>query len=375
MNILLSKLSFIILLVSCYDLYYPPFGRVLDYLSLFLILFYIVKKEFFYNYKIFLYLIAPFSFGILFFNDIKSVIGILFGITFGCVFYIYYKERESITPFLLVSIIMVLFFFIQLFTFKFFNFYIDFTSILQTIPSRNYIESIDYFRASGLFQEPNSYCVFAFMMVTILLYTNMQHRLKDLTIILLISTLMISNSLWGMVLSVGLIGLLLLRKKYKYVLSIVIILFVTQSIWLENRTEYRIKNVFIESTVQERYVGSKFTVINNEQLKKTFDEERHSVIFKIKNFILGYGSSSYGFQVKYGANGISYLLFNFGLFGLVIFLYYVYYLDNTKYKQKLIITLFLLTSYPYFTYALFWVWFVVMYLESIEKFKKRVVYC
>ena len=56
-------------------------------------------------------------------------------------------------------------------------------------------------------------------------------------------------------------------------------------------------------------------------------------------------------------------------------LYYVYYLDDTKYKQKLIITLFLLTSYSYFTYAIFWVWFVVMNFESINKFKKRIVNC
>ena len=73
---------------------------------------------------------------------------------------------------------MSIIFLIQLLSFKVLNFYIDFTTILGSIPSRNYIEETDFFRASGLFQEPNSYCVFAFMMSTILLYT------KDIKILL-----------------------------------------------------------------------------------------------------------------------------------------------------------------------------------------------
>lgn len=371
MNSLLNKSLFIVLFISLYDLYYSPFGRVFDYMAFILLFLFIVKKELVVKYKLFLYFIAPFSFGILFFNDIKSVMAILFGILFAYMFYIYYQKNKTIIPFIWISIFMPILFLIQLFTFKFFAFHIDFTSILNSIPSRNYIEEINFFRASGLFQEPNSYCVFSFMMSTILLYTKYEHKYKDIAVVLLISTMIISNSLWGMVLAIGLTGLLILRKKYKYVLSMVLVLIVTQSIWLENKTKYRITNVFIESTVQERYIGSKFTEIDNQQINELLVKENDSMIPKIKNFILGYGSSSYGFQVKYGANGISYLLFNFGLFGLLLFLYYVYYLDHTKYKQKLIITLFLLTSYPYFTYAIFWVWFVVMNFESIEKFIKQ----
>lgn len=365
----------LLFLIGVFDLYYSPFGRIFDYVAFLLVFIFIAKKELLSNYKILLYLIAPFSFGILFFNDIKSVIGILFGISFGYIFYIYYQKNQSIIPFVWVSIFMSIIFLIQLFTFKFFGFYIDFTTILGSLSSRNYIEETDFFRASGLFQEPNSYCVFAFMMSTILLYTKYEHKYKNIALVLLISTMIISNSLWGMLLGIGLIGLFILRKEYKYILTVTLVLIVTQSIWLENRTKYRITNVFIESTVQERYVGSKFTEIDNEQINNLLVKENDSIILKIKNFVLGYGSSSYGFQVKYGANGISYLLFNFGLFGLILFLYYVYYLDDTKYKQKLIITLFLLTSYPYFTYAIFWVWFVVMNFDSINKFKKRIVNC
>ncbi len=375
MHFLLDKFLILILFVCLYDLYFSPFGRIFDYMAFLLLFIFIVKKELLINYKILLYLIVPFSFGVLFFNDVKSVIGILFGVFFGYIFYIYYQKNQSIIPFVWISIFMSIIFLIQLLSFKVLNFYIDFTTILGSLSSRNYIEEIDFFRSSGLFQEPNSYCVFSFVMSTILLYTKYEHKYKDIAVVLLISTMIISNSLWGMVLAIGLTGLLILRKKYKYILSMVLVLIVTQSIWLENRTKYRITNVFIESTVQERYIGSKFTEIDNQQTNGLLVKENDSMILKIKNFILGYGSSSYGFQVRYGANGISYLLFNFCLFGLVLFLYYVYYLDDTKYKQKLIITLFLLTSYPYFTYAIFWVWFVVMNFESINKFKKRIVNC
>ncbi len=368
-------MKILLLLVGLFDLYYSPLGRIFDYMAFLLLFIFIVKKELLINYKILLYLIVPFSFGVLFFNDVKSVIGILFGVFFGYIFYIYYQKNQSIIPFVWISIFMSIIFLIQLLSFKVLNFYIDFTTILGSLSSRNYIEETDFFRASGLFQEPNSYCVFSFVMSTILLYTKYEHKYKDIAVVLLISTMIISNSLWGMVLAIGLTGLLILRKKYKYILSMVLVLIVTQSIWLENRTKYRITNVFIESTVQERYIGSKFTEIDNQQINGLLVKENDSMILKIKNFILGYGSSSYGFQVRYGANGISYLLFNFGLFGLVLFLYYVYYLDDTKYKQKLIITLFLLTSYSYFTYAIFWVWFVVMNFESINKFKKRIVNC
>ena len=72
----------------------------------FLLLFiFIVKKELLINYKILLYLIVPFSFGVLFFNDIKSVIGILFGVFFG---YIYYQKNQSIIPFVFMSIIFLI---------------------------------------------------------------------------------------------------------------------------------------------------------------------------------------------------------------------------------------------------------------------------
>lgn len=375
MHFLLDKFLILILFVCLYDLYFSPFGRIFDYIAFLILFIFIVKKELIINYKILYIFIVPFSFGVLFFNDIKSVIGILFGVFFGYIFYIYYQKNQSIIPFVWISIFMSIMFLIQLLSFKVLNFYIDFTTILGSLSSRNYIEEIDFFRASGLFQEPNSYCVFAFMMSTILLYSKEDQKYKNIAVLLLISTMIMSNSLWRMILAIGLMFLYFLRKEYKYILTMILILIVTQNIWLEDRTKYRITNIFIESTVQERYIGSKFTEIDSTEINNLILKEKNSTFLKIKNFILGYGSSSYGFQVKYGANGISYLIFNFGLFGLLLFLYYVYYLDDTKYKQKLIITLFLLTSYPYFTYAIFWVWFIVMNFDSINKFKKRIVNC
>lgn len=130
-------MKILLLLVGLFDLYYSPLGRIFDYIAFLLLFIFIVKKELIINYKILLYLMVPFSFGILFFNDVKSVIGILFGVSFGYIFYIYYQKNQSIIPFVWISIFMSIMFLIQLLSFKFLNFYIDFTTILGSLSSRN----------------------------------------------------------------------------------------------------------------------------------------------------------------------------------------------------------------------------------------------
>lgn len=356
-------------LVSLFDLYYAPFGRVFDYVAVIILSLYLLKKPriIISNFKLFIVISLPFLFGVIFFHDVKSTLGIMFGLSFCYLFFLYLKEGVDLKHFYLIPFLMCLLFFLQLFSFKFYHSYIDMTGLLNSIPSRNYIPATDFFRASGLYQEPNSFCMFSFMMATILLYGNINSKYDYATISLLSIAMMVSNSLWGMVLSVGIISVLCLRRKFKYVLSIGIILSLTHNIWLEDRTIYRIKHLTNESTVQERWIGASARPLNiSQELSKIFDEESNNTTLKMRNFLFGYGIYNIGFQVKYGANGLSYLVFNFGFIGFIIMFFYIFYLDETSFKQKTIATFLLFTSYPYFTYAVFWVWFVVVNFHSIR---------
>lgn len=348
--------------ISCFDLYYYGIGRVFDYLAFVFLLCILNISDIIKNIKLLIALVTPFIFGILFFQDIKALLGILFGISFGVLFYCFCDKTSRNTDKYIIGVLLffIFAFFVQFIAFKFLNTYIDLAGFLSSIPSRNYIPSIDFFRASGLFQEPNSYAVFCYFAITVLLYGVRYYDFtRDVVLILLIMTMAMSNSLFGIIAFPVLCILALVNKVRRSVIAIgLMVLALTYNVWLESVTISRFIDIKSESSIQERLIGAKF--LNQMATEQT--------VFEL---LLGNGFKNIGFQVQYGTNSFSYLLYNCGVFGLLSFLAIIYKIDKSKFKQKTGLVLFFFINAPYFTYAIFWFWLILLFYNDIKLSMKK----
>lgn len=369
----------LVLCVFAYDLYYPVVGRVFDLIAV-LALF----AWYFYSFgfRVFRAIRAPallcltlVGIYLLRGGEIRHLTGLLLMVTF---FYLYrqFFERYHEHCWLalqIASIAIAFTFFVQLAAFELFGHVLDISSAAGSIPSRIFILEMDYFRASSIYQEPNSYCVFAFIVSSLLIAKNRIRQLERFTLWLMIVTMIMSNSLWGMALG-GLVTLFAciirhIRISSAFFTSLIAFLLLSSPVWFQERTGYRILNIASESTVIERYIGSRFGPVNHKEYQaiKTdeyIDSEKMKKRKAWGSFFLGNGISSIGFQRAYGANGWSYLLYNFGVVGFLFFVAATLIYDKSKYHIGAISLFFLLTSFPYFTYAVFPLFLVMLFEEK-----------
>lgn len=359
--------GFFIAFVFSYDFYYVGPGRIFDFVAFAILLMWhlhvlgLPSLKSLYTPS--LLCLAIGGFYIIRGGEIRHTVGLIFVVFVWHIFREFYKRNRSACWFALefVSLLLALIFIVQLLLFTVSGYVLDLNSLAGSIPARIYIEDTNYFRSSSIYQEPNSYCVFAFIVASVIIVCKRTETLARITLWVMLATLIMSNSLWGMALCLVLVGIMLATQQIKlksiFVISLVGSLLISSPIWYQERTTYRLLHLAGESSLAERYFGSKYApsvAANTNQLSAVHSSSKWATI-------LGHGLNSIGFQRAYGANGWSYLFYNFGMIGLLAFLAISIAYDKNRKGPAPLCLFLLLTSFPYFTYAIFALFIVMLY--------------
>ncbi len=264
--------------------------------------------------------------------------------------------------------------------------------------SINELALMPVLRASGLFAEPNSYCVNVIYLLAFIFFKKESKWLVFLSIL----TLCVSQSLWGVI-----VGFLLLmmwffmhaRSFLKGVVAstcyavLLLFLFVTSLYVTEGRYHdtphfiQRIQEIQQDPSLRERFVAnsipnnsssSTFRKDSDGPLSRVLDD-KHNHSFITKYDLFGYGISTKLFLLGVPLNGLALVFFGMGIIGIVILCAIVLPLyrfePSLNIRQRytwIVIFCILLTSYPLFTYIFFWIWLAAtMPKLSEDKIFKR----
>ena len=337
------------------DLYFQEIGRPVDYLFLALTTLYLVR-----NYRSYSARVAVSSFAFIFLLLPWLLLGGLEGhlliasamsagvlVVFPSVkLYVSQNPQTVDSGLKITTKIILLFFFFQFFVFHVFKTFIDFNSMLGSIPSRGWNESLNLFRPSGIYQEPNAYCVALYCLVAA---RAIVFRAKDWTVFVGLVSMMISQSLWGMVGAVILAYLIYGAKRTGYTL---LGLLVFGSITL-NTLGFSFSDL-----VNASYTLNRIATIDADPSR---DGRLGSLVDYLgyENLIFGSGVSSDQFQ-QLGANGLAFVLYSSGIVGMLLIL--IALLPRSRlHAKKSIIVLFLFSTFPPFAYMYFWAWLAIMY--------------
>lgn len=339
------------------DFYFQGIGRPFDYLGIFILLaLYILKSNPYRMSAIFgksfvlLSIIAPWMFLGVFFNDAVLAVGaILLGI--GLIFPICYElfgnelraviERQVCILIAISALIL----FMQASIYYSTGLFVDVPGTFGSIDSRGFNEGLLYFRPSGMFQEPNAFCTAMFCMVSTCIFFKKRIVYIEMAGIF---SIIFTQSLWGFGGAVILIWLLYgLRWLGIFVagLSLLAILFsVTSGINLQDLadtsvTVSRIINIEDDPSRQARFGGA--------------DNVQFDMLF-----LLGHGVDSLNFQ-SIAANGLAFMLYSFGLIGLIAIFLYLVILSRMNIKILFIVG-FLFTTFPVLSYMFFWCWLAII---------------
>ena len=249
----------------------------------------------------------------------------------------------------------LLFFFIQFIAYKSFAIIVDYHSYFGTVAPRTFNEDTGYFRAAGLFEEPNSYCLTLFMLNVLRLF--LARRQFDILFLISLLTLVLSESFWGI--GAMFVLLLLANRLSRSTVSVFTLLaslgglllvgFIVLMNWpiiveaiFDPITVQRLVNLDADPSMAGRYGGS---------------TNRLDVDFP---FIVGHGLTTSEFHAFSGANGIGFYLYCFGILGMLLFLTWIV-VDSRKNSLWIAVAiLFAMTSYPLFTYAFWWAWLGIL---------------
>lgn len=336
------------------DLYYAGVGRAFDYLAIAVLLHFFILSgsKLYYGSKamIFSFVLAPWLFfGALFNGAFVAAMAMLVGSLMFFRFFFaicqagYREVVETSVSFIVIATSVMLA--LQAIIFFFSGHYIDFPQLFGSYDSRSLNEGIGYFRFSGLFQEPNAYCVSTFC----LLSTRIFNKHRDVWVeIFAMITMAISQSLWGFA-AIFILMFSIYDFRRLYLVIVGALIFVVLIIYFsgadvgqildDSRTIYRITNLDNDASRQAR-VGS----IDN------FDFD----IF----LLLGHGLDTEQFQTV-GANGIAFILYSFGIAGAIMLAVAVVYLARANFKVLLLL-FFSLTTFPMFSYMFYWCFLGIM---------------
>lgn len=395
---------------------FPGYGRVLDILALAIIPLETFSKyiNISNNYNISakefaLWLILlTISTQSLFSNDTRAIISVI-AIFGGFFTYIslriirYIPDLEFIKK---IGYFIVTIEIIELILYYVFDYNLDIVRYFGGISNRGLIKEIYSFRPSSIYQEPNALAVGLLFILTLaviipskdllknnnksseilltqknesqendsllFIYSNIKNNLNF--IILMALAIFFTASLWGILISVGtfiiLFFILLFNKNSLNQLVrnsvFVFILFgstIFSFIQISNKT---FRTTYIILLKRFNNLGNDPSAIQRYGIGDYFSE------LSFKELLIGHGTTTTEgtFQYLLGANGFSFIVYSVGFIGIAIIFAIVfnalYRYRNKKFSNFLkiyFLEIFLIaslsSSYPMFTYALFWVWFAV----------------
>ena len=241
----------------------------------------------------------------------------------------------------------VLIFFVQYFVFHVFLYPIDLHGIVGSIDTRTFNEVTGYFRAAGLFQEPNSYSVTIYALLILKLITS-AGKIDFLGLVAWFS-LFASESLWGVGGGVVIAILFFNSNLIKY--SVVVLL--AASFF-----------VFVNAPELFNYILDPITVARMLDLDS--DPSRHARYGSVKNihlnfsFFFGHGINTSDFQSFVGANGYSFIIYSFGLLWTIGFLMAIYF-NSSAHRLKVVVAVFFaMSTYPLFTHLFWYAWLALI---------------
>lgn len=271
-------------------------------------------------------------------------------------------------------------FLVQFFAFELFNVMIDYQAITGSYSriDQGLAQGTHQIRASGLFQEANSYSLNVFVLGSIVTLQRPHLPLVTLAAI----TMALSQSLWGIAAACVLLLLYCIqyREAGKRMLAVglIFVAAVNGYLWLNIRegesipfVYSRVLRIFSDTSVRERFV-----------VNKCFDDvmaknEAVSTPARIASTLFGQGLSTHYFKECLAANGVSLLFKSFGLIGFALLLAgFAMALRGLSRRAKLYAATaisFSFTTYPLVTYLLFWLWLpAIIGLLRIDAAKNEV---
>lgn len=355
-----------LILFSLWDYYIPSLGgRVLDYLGIVLILmclsFRVMKIDFMqlkYSYGYMLIMMAMFPSVIFAYMQGQWLPATAFLTGFLFVYKFYFSSSFSSDKFQnqigWLILINLLFFFFQYVAYKFSGRVVDYHSYFRVISPRVFNEELGYFRAAGLFQEPNSFCLLLYMLNVLRIF--FRHRKFDWLFFASMTAMFISKSFWGfgaiLVLVLVWIGSFRLNRIRLVLLlcliglALSVLVFFTRPLdvfvsILEPNTATRIINIDEDASLNARYKLDADIVLDG-------------------NFLFGRGLNTVSSQWLLGANAIGFYLSSFGFLGLLFFFGWIM-IDSKKGRYGIgLVILFAMTSFPLFTTAFWWAWLGIL---------------
>lgn len=350
---------------SMWDYYIPELGgRVLDYLGI-AFLFIIIGRQILSSarihlkysdlYIVLLLTMAPLVIAAYFQGAWFPATAVLVGasLVFGSYFYPSYSSRELHKHIGWLIAFHLVFFYAQYGAYKALGVLVDFHSSFNVLEPRTFNEVTGYFRAAGLFQEPNSFCLTIYMLNAVRIF--LRESKFDVLFLASLFAIFVSESLWGF----GAIVILVLlkvnffrvsKRSLATLLGIVVIAFGGWSVVKESPD--------ILVSVLDPITVARITTLDDDPSRKgRFGGEAD---FEMVSLLFGRGLSTSEFQTFLGANGIGFYIFSFGVVGLVFFVSWIFS-DAKKNRLGIVATvLFAMTSYPLFTYAFWWAWLAIL---------------
>jgi len=331
----LTNILFFITLESFYfySISIAPFPIV----SFFIIIFYnIFARNFIFSKNVLYYFIFLITFFIIstligFFNNpngirISSIIAVFLGSLFYLIFYYnYYKKiNELIYSLERVILIHTFFWLIQVLSFYFFSYKLDFLILLTGEESRITGSGplTGMIRASGLFNEPGSYSLVISIITFILIIAKKKISYIEIAGIL---SCFFSFSVSGMLFSLFLFFLYfkVSNNRYNYLVLPIIFIFLFHIILFFYLSEFPLK-IYIE--------GRFFSGNDDGSLSTRFiDPISYFKTLDINKKIFGIGLGNYSNEISSVASGIFAYLIHFGFFfTLIFFLFTRYFLVLLK---------------------------------------------
>ncbi len=364
-----------LVLFSLWD-YYIPFlgGRVLDYVGIVLIMVYVGSRFIQLDFGVLkftraylLLLLAMFPLVVLAYLGGGWLTATAFLLGSTLVYSFFSSARYSLDRLYkqcgYLILFNLLFFFFQYAAYKLIGIVVDYHSYFGSISPRVFNEDVLFFRAAGLFQEPNSFSVTLFMLnVTRVLLKNDK---PDMLFFGSLLALVLSESLWGVGatlvlallaarLSMPTVPILVLLAGLGGLVSVGFVILInwpdTLGLVINPLTLWRLGNLDVDASVEGRYGGGVVDIKLDAP------------------FMFGHGLTTTDFHSLAGANSIGFFLYSFGLIGMLLFLAWIM-IDSKKNRLLVVMSiLFLMTSFPLFTYAFWWAWLGILIRSSnIEK--------
>ena len=339
------------------DFYFLGVGRVFDYVAIaILLIWYALNVDYFGMGGIFgksilfLIILAPWLlFGGLYNGSILAAIAIAVGM--GLIFPISYQlfsrqlrhivERQIILLIGISAFVLI----IQFLAFHCVGVYMDITGSFGAIESRGLNEALNYFRPSGMFQEPNAFCTVMFSLLSTCSYFHSRSLRIEVAGIF---SILISQSLWGF----G-AALLLIYLLYGFRWLVVV----------GGACSVLATLAFITSGVSLQELTS-LSVTLNRIININDDPSRIARLGSLDNiqldflFLLGHGVDTLNFQTL-AANGLAFLMYCFGVIGTAVLGLFLVFMVRANFKI-LLVAGFLLTTFPCFSYMFFWMWLAIL---------------